>query len=290
MRSIVIPYDATPDQVDRIFPNINGVLFPGGAASVPPAAHRLWQLAEQSNANGVYFPIWGTCLGFEFLLMLGADRDHDLMEDFAAENVSLPLYFSYDEKDGENGKGSHHSPSSLLYDEGWQALLPHANITMNNHQFGLTPESFNKNDKLTRIFDATTISYDLDGKAFVSTIEPKDPDHHPYYGVQYHPEKAVFEYGTCPHTNLPLEATDHSVSAIRLALHLAEFFGNAVRKNQRDTNHTFREVDDYPFVYTYPRTTGVKFEEIYVIGWQDSTPPEWLTSTEMASSLRGSTG
>lgn len=44
------------------------------------------------NNNGDYFPIWGTCLGFELLTYLAADCI-DFRCDCSGKNVALPLIF-----------------------------------------------------------------------------------------------------------------------------------------------------------------------------------------------------
>lgn len=47
---------------------------------------------EQANKNGDYFPLWGTCQGFELLTALTAGND--LLSEFDAENICLPLDFT----------------------------------------------------------------------------------------------------------------------------------------------------------------------------------------------------
>jgi hypothetical protein len=39
---------------------------------------------------GVYFPVWGTCLGFELLTYLAGQREN-ILTDCHAENVAMPL-------------------------------------------------------------------------------------------------------------------------------------------------------------------------------------------------------
>ena len=60
---------------------------------MPEAARRLWALALQANqAEDDFFPIWATCMGYEYLLMLVSDEGVDILQSgFDAENVSLPL-------------------------------------------------------------------------------------------------------------------------------------------------------------------------------------------------------
>lgn len=266
-RSIAIPYDATADEVDAIFPTIDGMLFPGGGGKIlPTAAKQIWHLAQQRNGKeGGFFPIWGTCLGFEYLLMLASYREDILEGGFDAENVSLPLTLWQD-----------HTNSRLYQSRRMQALVEDNNITLNNHHYGITPDHFRRNTQLTSLFDITSINRDRRGNKFVSTIEPKDPDQYPYYGVQYHPEKNAFEYATYPDMpNVPYEAIDHSPEGLHLASHLAQFFVNlttvaVLRKTEMRTSASPPEPASvgscsYPPVYTYPRKVGVKFQEFYVI-------------------------
>lgn len=125
---------------------------------------------------------------------------------------------------------------------------------------------------------------DHTGRPFVS----HDPMTHPYYGVQYHPEKNAFEYATYPGTNIPYEAIDHSPEGMRLTTHLGRFFVDLMRTPKRKTTHTHSVAGTtsttstssvrlrptkqttttttyYPPVYTYPHKVGIAFQEYYVI-------------------------
>ena len=74
-RSIPIPWDASNELVDEIMSQVNGILYPGGAdIPLSSAFHRVWEIAHQFNEQGQYFPIWGTCLGFEIILMLASNH------------------------------------------------------------------------------------------------------------------------------------------------------------------------------------------------------------------------
>ena len=67
-RSLPIAYNSTPEEIHAILPQLNGVLLPGGGAGKPPGAQMIFEEALKLNDNGTYFPVWGTCLGFEWLL------------------------------------------------------------------------------------------------------------------------------------------------------------------------------------------------------------------------------
>jgi len=76
-RAIAIPFYASDDLIESIFYQVNGILFPGGAdyKDMPDSARKIWKLAKTANDSGNHFPLWGTCLGFEFMVMLAASED-----------------------------------------------------------------------------------------------------------------------------------------------------------------------------------------------------------------------
>ena len=61
---------------EDIFAKTNGILFPGGNQGIRPSdiyteeGELLWNMAKTANDSGDYYPIWGTCLGFEELAVL----------------------------------------------------------------------------------------------------------------------------------------------------------------------------------------------------------------------------
>lgn len=168
-RSVPIPYDAPPALLDEIFPQINGLLLPGGGADMPRAVAYLLDRIVDGNNRGMYFPVWGTCLGFEFLVAYAGGRDA-VQSGFDAENVSLPL---------ESVKVKQLYKDPVAFE-----TVSTRNVTMNNHMFGIEPDHFLQNDNLSLLWDITSINHDRTGRPFVSTIEPFDPERFPIYGVQ----------------------------------------------------------------------------------------------------------
>ena len=69
-RSIAIFANATDEDIDMIFPQINGLIMPGGNDAGPWAETRLYKLAKEANENGEIFPIMGICWGFQNLPLL----------------------------------------------------------------------------------------------------------------------------------------------------------------------------------------------------------------------------
>jgi gamma-glutamyl hydrolase len=264
-RSIPIPYDASEDLVEEIFSQIDGVFLPGGGSDLPPAAVHLWKYVRTAHSIGDAIPIWGTCLGFEFLLQLAAHNTSILESGYNAENISLPL----------EQVVSHqlYRPRKLVRD------VRTRNITMNNHELGLSPEKFFRTPQLTKLWKVTSINHDRAGRPFVSTIEPIEPNVFPVYGVQFHPEKNSFEYATFPHSNIPYEAIDHSKEGIQMSLYMATFVADLARRNPAFGKfHSYDDPDRFPLVYSYEMKRGIQFEQTFRI------PPASHWDTEEISS------
>ena len=84
-------HEATDREVDAIFANTNGLLLIGGGAPVCSAARRFFANAVSAARAGDAYPIWGTCLGFEWLMQMAAEEDGVLHDGFDSEDLPLPL-------------------------------------------------------------------------------------------------------------------------------------------------------------------------------------------------------
>jgi gamma-glutamyl hydrolase len=269
-RSIPIPYDADSALLDDLLSQVNAVLLPGGAAPYTATVTLLLDkivalaAADSDRDSDHFFPVWGTCLGFEFLVQYGAaGGPGTLQSGFSAENVSLPL------RDVQ--------PVNLYSNAAIFKTVTQNNVTMNNHRSGITPDRFHQDQGLSRLWRVTSVNTDLHGRPFVSTMEPLYPDHFPFYGVQYHPEKNAFEYATYPDTNIPYEAIDHSAAGIAVSMYTATFFVDLARRNlrQHGREHSYTKEGTYPPIYTYPIRVGLGFEQIYLV----PTADHWTNRT-----------
>ena len=255
-RVMPIPWDATVEMAEAIFPQINGLLLIGGNSILPKVARVFWDLANQTNANGGFFPIWGTCLGFEYLLMLASGEDEFIMQGgYKSHNLSCPVDLVHD------------NPSELYAKPIIREIVTEQPVTMNNHEFGISPEHFEQHPRLVDCFRITSVNTDtLTNKRFVSTIESQQPHLYPYYGVQYHPEKNAYEYGTEEGTNTPFENINHSADAVYFSFHLASFFVSLARKNLIKGQHVYScDTVRFPLVYRYQVGNGIKFTQYYVV-------------------------
>ncbi|KAM9970151.1 hypothetical protein ACTFIR_001996 [Dictyostelium discoideum] len=245
-RVVPIFYNQDDESLTTIFGQINGILLPGGDVDFKTEIQYvktltlIWDYVLDANLNGDYFPLWGTCLGLEEIVSLQAES-FDVLTDFNAENYSIPLNFSsiaFESKIMKN------CPTNIINS------LANDPITMNNHHFGVSPNTFNNNPLLNQFFNVLATNNDKSGNEFISLIESKD---YPIYAIIWHPEKS-------PYSWYSKDATDHSFNAILACQYMSNFFVNETRKS----NHTFND-EEFLFkslIYNYNPT--YTFKEIHV--------------------------
>ncbi|XP_070708855.1 gamma-glutamyl hydrolase [Pempheris klunzingeri] len=246
-RVVPVMINQTLEEYKTLFHSINGILYPGGGVSIVSsgyerAARIFYELAIEANKKGDYFPVWGTCLGFEQLTYLTSGKT--VLSSTNTSGVALPLNFTNESKDSRMFKAF---PADLMED------LASKPLTENSHRWSLALLTYNTNEELKKFYKV--LSTNTDGNIeFVSTVEAYD---YPVYGTQWHPEKNAFEW-TRPY--IP-----HFPSAVKTTFYMAEFFVSEARKNL----HRFEseEGESKVLIYNYnPVYTGAKsgFEQIYL--------------------------
>ncbi|KAM9839805.1 gamma-glutamyl hydrolase [Aulostomus maculatus] len=245
-RVVPIMIDRTVEEYKALFSSINGILYPGGGVSIVSSGYQraakiFYELAIEANQRGDYFPVWGTCLGFEQLTYLTSSNTK--LSRTNTTGVPLPLNFTNEAKDSRLFRGF---PAELL-----DALASEA-LTENSHKWSLAVETYTTNAELNQFYKV--LSTNTDGYIeFVSTAEARD---YPIYGTQWHPEKNAFEWRKA---YIP-----HSPSAVQVTFYMAEFFVNEARKNV----HRFEseEEEKRALIYNYSpvaTTPSSGFEQIY---------------------------
>ncbi len=241
------------DYYEDVFAKVSGVLFPGGNQGIDPddvyteEGEQLWQLAKRANDDGVYFPIWGTCLGFEELAVLETEDGSVISDDVEAVNLPLPLQYTPDAADSRLFSAM---PSAVV-----QALAEQA-IAFNSHEHGLLLSEYEDNPALNEFFDLLSVNETPDGVEFVSTIEARD---YPFYGTQWHPEKNNFEWSQ----NADYSNLNHSPDAIAASQATAGFFLSEARKSP----HIFPEEERDSLIYSadllYTGAGDWIYEQVY---------------------------
>ncbi|KAF7214148.1 gamma-glutamyl hydrolase [Nothobranchius furzeri] len=246
-RVVPVMINQAPEEYKKLFNSINGILLPGGGVNITSsgyerAAKFFYELAIEANKREDYFPVWGTCLGFEQLIYLTSGKN--LLTNTETSGLALPLNFT---KEAKTSRIFQAFPAELMAD------LSSEPLTVNSHNWSLAVLTYNKNDELRKFYKV--VSTNTDGNVeFVSTMEAYD---YPIYGTQWHPEKNAFEWSR-PYN-------PHSPSAIRTTFYMAEFLVSEARKNF----HTFesKEEESKALIYNYnPIYTGTTgyFEQMYI--------------------------
>ncbi|KAK3090350.1 hypothetical protein FSP39_011098 [Pinctada imbricata] len=211
----------------KLFNSINGVLFPGGGVDIltsefAKAAKIIYKLSLEANDKGDYFPLWGTCQGFELLTALTTGQN--LLASADAENLPLPLDFS---------KGYRHSRLFADVPKDIHNILSTQNVTPNFHQFTLTPTNYSKSADLKQFYRVLSTNKDRKGLEFISTFEAYK---YPIYGIQWHPEKNNYAWN-------PQYNVDHTADGIKVSQYFAEFFVSEARKSSHQFPSMEEEID-----------------------------------------------
>lgn len=253
-RAVPIRYTSSVTEQLSLLSSVNGLLFPGGLVSIQNStfastAHNLLSLSLSFNKKGVYFPVWGTCLGFEQILtyMSDAPLSRDVLSHTDAEDIYRSLSLS---PEAEESLMIRYMP------RGVRNTLETENVTINMHEWGVLPSTFHASPSLSSSFIPIATSTDRSlSLSFLSAVEHKD---FPIFGVQYHPEKNNYVFSQ----NHP--SFTHTQEAAMASQFMANLFVNASRYN----NHKFEseEREREALIYQWnPTFTGVDghVEQLY---------------------------
>ncbi|XP_074242793.1 gamma-glutamyl hydrolase isoform X3 [Saimiri boliviensis] len=163
-RVVPVRLDLTEKEYEILFKSINGVLFPGGSVDLERSdyaevAKIFYNFSIQGFDAGDYFPVWGTCLGFEELSVLVSGEYLLTVTDTV--DVAMPLNFT-----------GGHLQSRMFQNFPADLLLSLAAepLTANYHKWSLSMKNFTKNENLKKFFNVLTTNTDGDIE-FISTME-----------------------------------------------------------------------------------------------------------------------
>jgi len=219
LRVAPVRFDAPRRELERLFRSLNGLLFTGGETVIwdtnstfDDTARWLLQRAIAANQAGDYFPVWGTCQGFQLLSVLVAQDPAVLkVEAFTPVEYMIPLNLT--------AAAMH---SRLLGSDTLRRQLSTQPVTYNAHRNGVSPSTYATNPRLASFFRVLSTNVDPDGRPFVSTVEGIDD---PIYGVQWHPERPQFAWGPGS------DAVLHPPAAVEPMQALASFLATEARKS-----------------------------------------------------------
>ncbi|XP_013400427.1 gamma-glutamyl hydrolase-like [Lingula anatina] len=211
-----VKVNQTDDYYISLFKSLNGVLFPGGEVSIldsgyAKAGQIFFKLAIEAYDRGDYFPLWGTCLGFELLTALATGKN--VLKDCSDMDISIPLHF---EQDFRKGRLYREIPESLVQ------ILATENVTANFHFSCLDPETYENTPELKKFYRVLSKNNDKKGSPFVSSMEAY---RYPFYGTQFHPEKNNFIWD-------PSYKLEHTMHSALVSQYFANFFVDECRKSK----------------------------------------------------------
>jgi anthranilate/para-aminobenzoate synthase component II len=129
---------------------------------------------KEKNRSGIYFPIWGVCMGFQTLLAVENGMYH--------HNFFLEGFDSWGYKTNLPQVNRGRLTNSFSSDEIKLLELNHDKI--HQHALGVSPCMFNATN-IKNNYVVLHVNVDKNGKQFIGTIEHKN---YPFYGFQWHPE------------------------------------------------------------------------------------------------------
>ncbi|RHZ00624.1 hypothetical protein DYB35_000389 [Aphanomyces astaci] len=259
-RAVRIPYDAPKEQLLELLSSINGILFPGGYGDPTESAAFMYNYAISQNANGTYFPLWGTCLGLEWLVKLTSQvNDTSILDHVDARNVTSTLTFLDNALDTSRLFG---------FNRVTFAPLETKALSFNYHQWAITLDHFMATPTLRSFYRVLATSVDRKGAVYVAALEATA---YPIYGIQFHPEKTPYEFGLNKHDRRPHYAIDHSYEAIVASQAFAHFFIHEAKKNA----HAFPSIagESQALLYNTPSSNRSypSYEEVLVFSSQNQS-------------------
>jgi gamma-glutamyl hydrolase len=239
-RVVPVPFDAPKEELKKIFNSVNGLLFTGGGLDLKDGeiyfetSKYLWQLMKEANANGDYFPFWGTCQGFQMfhVLTVGASNEYDVVEKYDAWNISWAV--NWEKEALKESVMMAEADPVIIHDLGTK------DITMNYHNLGIHPDTYEKFPILKEKLRVLATGTDRKNKKFVAMIEGKDL---PIFATQFHPEWPIYEWAE--NANVV-----HTKEAIYANSYFARFFVGETKKNGHRFDSTDEE-NEY-LIYRWP--------------------------------------
>lgn len=224
-RAVFIPYDSDDATLTALLDGVNGVLFTGGSLenltfSTPYmiTAAKIFNAVKAKNDAGVFFPLHGTCQGFQVLNLLASMNQSVLVDDaFDSEDLMLPLDITWDGHHSSRIFDAQTAPADVV-----QTLMTE-NVTVNMHHDGVPVDRFEADAALADFFILVSTNFDRAGKAFVSTVESWE---YPITATQWHPEKPAYEFRSSNNMN-----SSHTSSGIAAMQYMANFFVADARRN-----------------------------------------------------------
>lgn len=208
--AVLLPFDIELDIFRHILDNVQAVLLPGGDAQLLDqdgewTAYQdrlkfVLDYAKRKNDQGQYYPVIGTCLGLESIVLseTGPQLIPILQGGFTDRGVAHSIQ-SNSEAIKKTRLWSKFVPNII------EKVLSGENFFY-YHAYGLTPEVFKAQKPLAGSYSLIGTSKDTAGHEFIASIEHSK---YPIIAFQFHPEANL--YNRVPG---PVSYLDRSASTV----------------------------------------------------------------------------
>jgi len=207
-----------------LFYHLNGILFTGGSTGLNDQngnlspfglqGQYLMNLAIQANQLGDYFPVWGTCLGYELMAKTFTNNFSLCVDVAGGINTRKNLL---------NVALSNNGNSSLFTGLTSDVLsaVQNESLAYFNHYYTPDPQAWKTVPVLKNNFTVTSWVTDSNGMRYAATVEGMN---YPFYGAQFHIEKNTYWW-------IATQNISHGHEAVALQQNFASFFVNFTRGN-----------------------------------------------------------
>lgn len=256
--AMLVPFDLPRSTLDYLLSHSDMFLIPGGGTPLDDhkggpsdfqqTVNYVFDWAKKKNDNGTYYPVWGTCNGFEASMIYWANTTKILRCDF---NDTF--------KDHVVTPNSTNLPNSKF----WNNLnATNRDYVWNNgfafydHGCGVSPSDFYANERLAQNAYLMGTSLNDQGAEFIAMAEDKK---YPFFATQWHPEKHQFERG-------PANAfCDKSTPTIKFMSEIIQELVDRVRATSKVFSKIPSAVKPYLSMYQTPYVIGYNnFERVYM--------------------------
>lgn len=107
-RCVPLPYNINEASIEYLLESTNGLLIPGGNSNlyrnyeskegygeVTQGFKKVWRGINKLWAKGIRYPVWGTCLGLELVLLM-LSEDTKVLSNLNSRNHTLDIWSDYD--------------------------------------------------------------------------------------------------------------------------------------------------------------------------------------------------
>lgn len=252
---LLVPHDLSLETLERIIRDSDALFLPGGGTDLFDKSGKttfyqdrvtwMLKLVEKINNEGKFFPVMGTCLGFQQILVAYDNNDPAIYKCDLNDNAQHPVI-----------KGPDYSQSKIfsLFDQTRVDSVFAKGSFYYEHNCRITVPDFNS--KLSDKFLLTGTAKTDKGEEFVTLVEHRK---YPIFAQQFHPEKSQFE------RDEPVGFLDRDLLSLRFMRDYVFKFVDMVKETSRSIDNVPDFIKSYFYLYhEEERFSGLYFESAYV--------------------------